>query len=139
IAGSWYIPLDKPNKRGEQTVRLSIEQRGAEVAASILRIDGDTGAHSGVFRDGKWELSHYDGSRPAVISITPTSDGTLQLRERNDRADAKPDERWGPVQVAYRPEAALAKGYKLPADHLAYTSTRETNQGFTFAFPDVDG
>jgi thiol-disulfide isomerase/thioredoxin len=139
IAGSWFIPLEKPNKRGEQTVRFSVEQRGAEVAASLLRVDGDTGAHSGVFKDGKWELSHYDGSRPAVITVTPTKQGTLEIRERNDRADAKPEERWGAPQVAYRPEAALARGYKLPTDHLAYTSTREAKPRFTFSFPDVNG
>lgn len=139
IAGSWFIPLDKANKRGEQTVRLSIEQRGAEVAASILRVDGDTGAHSGVYKDGKWQLSHYDGSRPAVITITPQKDGTLQIRERNDRADARPEDRWGVAQVAYRPEAALARGYRLPADHLAHTRTREQQQRFTFSFPDVNG
>jgi thiol-disulfide isomerase/thioredoxin len=139
IGGSWYIPLDKPNKRGEQTVRFSVEQRGAELAGSVLRVDGDTGAYSGVFQNGRWELSHYDGSRPGVIAVTPKPDGTLEIRERNDRADAKPEERWGAVQIAYRPEAALAKGYKLPTDHLAYTSTREEKPRFTFSFPDVNG
>ncbi|MET0279723.1 MAG: TlpA disulfide reductase family protein [Steroidobacteraceae bacterium] len=139
VGGSWYIPLDTPNKRGEQTVRFSVEQRGAEIAGSVLRVDGDTGAYSGVYRNGKWELSHWDGSRPGVITVTPLPNGTLEIRERNDRADARPEERWGAAQVAYRPDAALAKGYKLPTDHLAYTSTRDTQPRFTFSFPDVNG
>jgi thiol-disulfide isomerase/thioredoxin len=139
VGGSWFIPLDKPNKRGEQTVRFSVEQRGAVIAGSVLRVDGDTGAYSGVYRDGKWELAHWDGSRPGVIAVTPLPDGTLEIRERDDRADAKPEARWGAAQIAYRPEAALAKGYKLPTDHLAYTSTRESQPRFTFSFPDVNG
>ncbi len=49
-----------------------MQQNGAEVAASILRVDGDTGAYSGTYKDGKWVLSHFDGSRPGVITVTPT-------------------------------------------------------------------
>jgi thiol-disulfide isomerase/thioredoxin len=139
VAGSWFIPLDAPNKRGEQTVRFSVEQRGAELAGSVLRVDGDTGAYSGVYQNGRWELSHWDGSRPGVIAVTPRPDGTLEIRERNDKADIKPEERWGAAQIAYRPDAAVAKGYKLPTDHLAYTSTRDVQPRFTFSFPDVNG
>ena len=69
IAGSWIIPLDIPSSKGEKAFRLIVEQRGAEVAASILRVDGDTGAYSGTFKDGKWVLSHFDGSRPGVIEV----------------------------------------------------------------------
>ncbi len=42
IAGSWVIPLDKPSSKGEKAFRLIVEQQGAEVYASILRVDGDT-------------------------------------------------------------------------------------------------
>src|SRR5580658_3531804 len=52
VAGSWEIPLDKPNAKGEKTQRLIVEQKGAEVSASILRVDGDTGALNGTYKDG---------------------------------------------------------------------------------------
>ncbi len=86
IAGNWEIPLDAPSSKGEKAFRFVIEQRGAEVAASILRIDGDTGAFSGTFKDGKWLLSHYDGSRPGVIVVTPQTDGTLEVLQGGGRA-----------------------------------------------------
>src|SRR5262249_4661471 len=79
IAGSWEIPLETPSSKGEKAFRFIVKQNGAEVAASILRVDGDTGAFSGTYQDGKWVLSHFDGSRPGVIVVTPRSDGTLQV------------------------------------------------------------
>jgi len=42
IAGSWEIPLEAPSAKGEKAFRFIVEQHGAEVAASILRVDGDT-------------------------------------------------------------------------------------------------
>ncbi|PMZ76940.1 hypothetical protein, partial [Pseudomonas sp. FW306-02-H05-AB] len=59
-----------------------VQQRGDELAASILRIDGDTGAYTGAFKDGKWVLSHFDGSRPGVIVVTPKADGTLDVQQQ---------------------------------------------------------
>ena len=50
IAGTWVIPLDAPSSKGEKAFRLIVQQQGAEVAASILRIDGDTGSYSGTSR-----------------------------------------------------------------------------------------
>ena len=91
IAGTWVIPLDTPSSKGEKAFRLIVQQQGAEVAASILRIDGDTGAYSGTYRDGKWVLSHFDGGRPGVITVTPAADGTLKV-----------------VQLLSRPGAAAA-------------------------------
>jgi hypothetical protein len=49
IGGSWIIPLDAPSSKGEKAFRFIVQQHGADVAASILRIDGDTGAYSGTF------------------------------------------------------------------------------------------
>jgi thiol-disulfide isomerase/thioredoxin len=79
IAGSWILALPKPSAKGEKACHCVVEQRGAEVAASILRVDGDTGAYSGTYKDGKWVLSHFDGSRPGVIEVTPQQDGTLEV------------------------------------------------------------
>jgi thiol-disulfide isomerase/thioredoxin len=147
IAGVWEIPLSAPSSKGEKAFRFIVEQKGAEVAATILRVDGDTGAYSGVFKDGKWVLSHYDGSRPGVIVVTPTAAGTLEIQQRVDRPGAAtenayasaPDGRYAPTLVAYRPEVAREKGFPEPANHLTHTVPRDPNEKFTFAFPDLDG
>ncbi|HVY80538.1 MAG TPA: TlpA disulfide reductase family protein [Steroidobacteraceae bacterium] len=153
IAGSWEIPLDTPTSKGEHAFRFIVEQRGAEVAASILRVDGDTGAYSGAYRDGKWVLSHYDGSRPGVIEVTPTKDGTLEIVQRVDRpqpaaasdheqrygGESVPDGRYAQKLVAYRPDVARAKGLPEPANFLTHTTVRDPKEKFTFNFPDVEG
>lgn len=131
IAGSWEIPLDKPNAKGEKTQRLIVQQSGAEVSASILRVDGDTGALNGTYKDGKWLLSHYDGSRPAVMELSLTKDGTLELKQERGRA--------GNRLIAYRTEVARAKGIAEPEDYTTHTTMRDPNEVFTWKFPDVNG
>jgi thiol-disulfide isomerase/thioredoxin len=162
IAGSWEIPLETPSSKGEKAFRFIVEQKGAEVAASILRVDGDTGAYSGTFKDGKWVLSHFDGSRPGVIVVTPRSDGTLQILQSSQRAastatatgltpasyggsaakkydDSPADGRYASQLVAYRSEVARQKGLPAPDNYETHTTARDPNERFTFNFPDVDG
>jgi len=152
IAGSWIIPLDRPSAKGEKAFHFIVEQRGTEVAASILRVDGDTGSYSGSFHDGKWVLSHYDGSRPGVIEVTPNSDGTLQVKQlsfnptaentkpaENAYTVAEADSRYSSNLVAYRSEVAKAKGLPEPENYLAHTTVRDTHEAFAFNFPDVNG
>jgi thiol-disulfide isomerase/thioredoxin len=154
IAGSWEIPLDTPSSKGEKAFRLIVEQNGADVAASILRVDGDTGAYSGTYKDGRWVLSHFDGSRPGVIVIAAAKDGTLQVLQNPDHPD-KPaastgtagktyddsiaDGRYAPALVAYRTEVARAKGLPEPDNYETHTTVRDPNETFTFNFPDVNG
>ncbi len=164
IAGSWEIPLETPSSKGEKAFRLIVEQKGADVAASILRVDGDTGAYSGTFKDGKWVLSHFDGSRPGVIVVTPRTDGTLEVLQNERRAasnaaptdlkatsyggsaggaksydDSPADGRYASQLVAYRPEVARQKGLPQPENYETHTRARDPNERFTFNFPDVDG
>lgn len=147
IGGIWEIPLPAPSSKGEKAFRLNVDQRGAEVAASILRVDGDTGSYSGTYQDGKWILSHFDGSRPGVIEVSPGKDGTLEIRQRVDRPQAPtgnnyetaPDGRYAQVLTAYRPAVARAKGFAEPANFLTHTTARDPNEKFTFDFPDLDG
>lgn len=143
IAGSWEIPLETPSTKGEKAFRFIVDQKGPEVAASILRVDGDTGSYSGTYRDGKWVLSHYDGSRPGVIVVTPAKDGTLEVQQRIDRpqptAGNKDGSRYSAPLVAYRTEVARAKGFPEPADSLAHTTARDAKQKFTFNFTDAHG
>ncbi len=77
INGHWEIPYKSP--KGENAWRLIVRQSGPEVSAAILRVDGDTGTLTGSYKDGKWLLSHFSGSRPFVLKIKPSSDGTLEL------------------------------------------------------------
>ena len=150
IAGVWVIPLAAPSSKGEKAFRFIAEQRGAEVAGSILRIDGDTGAYSGVFKDGKWVLSHFDGGRPGVIEVAPKADGTLEIRQRIDRPGAEAqagneygagqsDGRYAPTLTAYRQDVAEARGLPKPDDFLTHTTARDPTELFRFNFPDVNG
>ena len=157
IAGSWEIPLDTPSSKGEKAFRLIVEQKGADVAASILRVDGDTGAYSGTYKDGKWILSHFDGSRPGVIVVSTHNDGTLEVLQNPERAapagaiagnsaagakgyDNSPaDGRYASRLVAYRTEVARAKGLPEPENYETHTTARDPNERFTFNFPDVNG
>jgi hypothetical protein len=84
IAGTWELPLESTSAKGEKSFHLIVRQNGADAEASILRIDGDTGAYSGTYKDGKWILSHFDGSRPGVIEISAKKDGTLEVVQHNE-------------------------------------------------------
>jgi thiol-disulfide isomerase/thioredoxin len=153
VAGTYVVPLDTPSSKGEKAFRLIVQQKGAEIAASILRIDGDTGSYSGSFKDGKWVLSHFDGGRPGVITVTPAADGTLQVEQQTSRpsvqaaaaannpygADATPDGRYAQVLTAYKADVALAKGLPQPDDFLTHTVARDPNETFTFKYRDVNG
>jgi thiol-disulfide isomerase/thioredoxin len=86
IGGSWIIPLSAPSAKGENAFRFIVKQEGAYVEASILRVDGDTGAYSGYYKDGKWLLSHYDGGRPGVIEVSQAQDGSLEIFQKGGLA-----------------------------------------------------
>jgi hypothetical protein len=77
IDGLWELPHESP--KGEKSWRLIVKQTGAEISASVLRVDGDTGALTGIWQDGKFVASHFDGSRPGLIEITPQTDGSLRV------------------------------------------------------------
>jgi thiol-disulfide isomerase/thioredoxin len=165
IAGSWIIPLDSPSSKGEKAFRFIVQQNGADVAASILRVDGDTGAYSGTYKDGKWVLSHFDGSRPGVIEVSQGNDGTLHILQASARpraaaqesANPAPsqaasataaskayvqdttDSRYASTLVAYRADVAEAKGLPQPENYETHTTARDPNERFTFNFPDVNG
>ena len=134
IAGSWEIPLDSPSAKGEKAFRFIVQQRGPDVAASILRVDGDTGAYSGTYKDGKWVLSHFDGSRPGVIEVSLTKEGTLEILQFTG-----PPGNAATGLVAYRPEMARARGFPEPENYETHTTVRDPNEKFVFNFPDVNG
>jgi thiol-disulfide isomerase/thioredoxin len=156
ISGSWIVPLPTASAKGEKAFRVIVEQHGAEIAASILRVDGDTGSYTGAFKDGKWVLSHFDGSRPGVITIIPNAEGTLEIQQRQERPAAAaaqpvsaksgygvdedaPNGRYAAKLVAYRPDVALAKGLPQPENYETHTTARDPHEKFTFNFPDDHG
>jgi peroxiredoxin len=129
IDGVWEIPHESP--KGEKAWRLIVKQSGRDVSAAILRVDGDTGALTGSYRDGKFVVSHFDGSRPALMEITAAKDGTLDIRQSGSNRDG--------TLTAYRPEVARAKGLPEPSNYTAHTTMRDPNEKFTFSLPDVNG
>jgi len=129
IDGVWTIPYE--SAKGEKAWRFIVQQTGAEVSAAILRVDGDTGALTGGWEQEKFVLSHFDGSRPFRVEVTPKADGSLSILQTSG---GKPNN-----LVAYRPEEARAKGVAEPADFTAHTTMRDPNEVFAFTFPDVDG
>jgi thiol-disulfide isomerase/thioredoxin len=155
VAGSWVVPLPAPSAKGEKAFRFIVEQHGGEIAASILRVDGDTGSYTGGFKDGKWVLSHFDGSRPGVITVIPNADGTLEIDQRANRPPAaqpvsttasaysadenSPNGRNAAKLVAYRADVALAKGLPQPDNYETHTTARDAHEKFTFSFPDDSG
>jgi thiol-disulfide isomerase/thioredoxin len=126
IAGMWVIPAESP--KGEKAWRFIVRQTGTEVSAAILRIDGDTGALTGIYKDGKFLLSHFDSARPMVLEVTPQKDGTLTLLE-NHKTE----------RTAVRSEEARAKGIPEPTDPLKHTSVKDPSEPFQFRFPDLNG
>src|SRR5271167_1455427 len=78
IDGQWEVAVQ--SGKGEKAWRLIVQQKSASnVEAAILRVDGDTGALTGGYKDGKFVLSHFSGGRPALMILTPASDGTLAI------------------------------------------------------------
>jgi thiol-disulfide isomerase/thioredoxin len=130
IAGNWIVPYDSP--KGEKAWRFIVKQSGADVTAAILRVDGDTGALTGTFHDGKWMLSHFDGSRPYLLEVTPAKDGSLAMVQKGGGP------RTGPL-TAYREDVAQAKSLPAPSDYTTHTTMRDPNEVFAYSFPDVNG
>jgi thiol-disulfide isomerase/thioredoxin len=131
ISGVWYLEGVNSSKKGEKAWQFIVRQRGAEVAAAILRIDGDTGTLTGSYADGKFVLSHFSGARPSLLVVTPQEDGTLTLDLGGQRHAG--------VITALRPEQARAKGLPEPTDANQHTGVKDPTQPFNFSFPDLEG
>ena len=127
IDGLWQIGNVRSNK-GESAWRFIVRQSGAEVTAAILRVDGDTGALAGTYRNGKFIVSHFSGARPLVLELTPQKDGTLEIvRNREEK------------MIAVKASEATLKGVAEPTDPSRHSSVKDPTQPFTFAFPDITG
>jgi len=126
IAGLWIIPNNSP--KGEKAWRFVVQQKGGEVSAAILRVDGDTGAITGTYKNGKFVLSHFSGYRPSVLEIAFLKNGDLDILQN------------GKTKLsAVRAEIAQAKGIPLPADSDRHTGVKDASEPFRFSFPDLNG
>jgi peroxiredoxin len=130
IGGIWEIPHDSP--KGEKSWHFIVRQKGPEVAAAILRVDGDTGTLTGTYKDGKFVVSHFSGSRPLLLEIKPGHDNTLEIIPSGAYTVQE-------KLVAYRPADARAKGLPEPTDPDKHTRVKNPAEVFKFSFPDVDG
>lgn len=130
IDGLWEVAVK--SSKGEKAWRMIVQQKSASnVSAAILRVDGDTGALTGEYKDGKFVLSHFSGGRPSLVVMTPAADGTLDI----DMTDLH-----GSSQLtARRPDVARAKGLPPPTDPDKNTSVKDPSQPFRFSFPDLNG
>jgi thiol-disulfide isomerase/thioredoxin len=127
IDGLWTIGAVNSNK-GEQAWRFIVRQSGAEVTAAILRVDGDTGALAGTYRNGKFIVSHFSGARPLVLELTPQKDGSLEiLRNRTEK------------MIAVKEKDAKLTGVSEPTDPSRHSSVKNPTEPFKFAFQDING
>jgi peroxiredoxin len=126
IAGIWKIPTK--SSKGEEAWRFIVRQWGAEVSASILRVDGDTGTLSGTFKDGKVALSHFSGGRPLLLEVTLMPDGTLELLQNGQT-------RMTAVHTSDPRSAQIPE----PTDPKAHTRMKDPSAPFAFRFPDLNG
>jgi peroxiredoxin len=107
---------------------MVVRQTGAQASAAIMRIDGDTGALTGSYRDGTFRLSHFAGVGPETLDITPTGDGALNLL------------RGGKTRlIAVRATDPRAREIADLADPRLHTSVRDPSEKFRFSFPALDG
>jgi peroxiredoxin len=126
ISGTWIVTAR--STKGESAWRFIAQQKGAEVSATILRVDGDTGTLTGSYRGNRFVLSHFSGARPLLLEVTLAGDGTLRLRQ-----NAKYD------LVAARADEPRAKEIGEPTDPTRHTGVKDPSEPFRFSFPDLQG
>jgi thiol-disulfide isomerase/thioredoxin len=126
IDGVWIVKAR--GSKGEEAWRFVARQTGADVEATILRIDGDTGALTGSFDGRRFVLSHFDGSRPLLLEVAANADGTLTLVENK-----------GMESVAVRESTTAAGAIGTPEDPALHTTMRDGGEPFRFSFRDLDG
>jgi thiol-disulfide isomerase/thioredoxin len=129
IEGVWEIQVKSP--KGESAWSFVVNQRGPQIAAAIVRVDGDTGTLAGNYQDGKFVLSHFTGERPLYLEVTPALDGSLQLEIVSFRTKQ--------MLTALRPDMARAKGLSPPDDPMTHTKMKNPAEPLHFSFPDLSG
>jgi thiol-disulfide isomerase/thioredoxin len=124
-SGEWRSPTKR--SKGETAWRFIVRQKGADVSATILRIDGDTGTLSGRFENGRFLISHFSGARPVKYEITQNADGSLQLVQNGNQK-----------LTALKLTDARAQEAK-PTSPTQFTRMKNPSEPFRFSYPDLGG
>ncbi len=130
VSGLWDLE-GVASSKGEKTWRMILRQSGPEISGAILRVDGDTGTLTGSYQVDKFVLSHFSGSRPALLILKPTSDGTMDVSLSGLHGFSE--------MKAVRPAEARAKGLPEPTDADLHTTVKDPKAPFAFSFPDLNG
>ena len=126
LAGNWELR----GMDGKDPVawRMVVRQDGSNVTGAILRLDGDTGALTGTFHNGKLSISHFSGARPSLLEGTLKADGTLDLL-----VDRK-------VKLTGVREAeAAVRGLAPEPDAFHTTTVKDPDDPLQFSAPDLNG
>jgi peroxiredoxin len=121
--GEWEVHSKLP-RAGDQ---LLLQQSGADLKGTILRVDGDVGTLVGRAEGSHFSISHFSGDRPVLLEGTLLADGTLDLTEGATKL------------TAYRPAAARARNLLPPDDPAMFARAHDPEAKFHFSFPDVNG
>jgi peroxiredoxin len=93
-----------------------------------MRVDGDTGAVTGSYRDGRFILGRFVGVGPERLEITPADDGSLEIVQMQRTR-----------LVAVRADDPRARSIAPPTDPRLHTRVKDPSERFRFAFPDLEG
>jgi thiol-disulfide isomerase/thioredoxin len=128
LSGAWILSPETASARNRAVLEAVFRQSGAEVAASVQRVDGDFGALEGRMAGKRFVLSHFDGVRATLLEGELLADGSLvcvldqTLRYHGVRANE-----------------AQARGLPAPPDPTRFTGVKNPEEPFQFTFPDLDG
>ena len=132
IDGVWEVARETPKGEKGLAFDRAAERRGYYMA-TLLRVDGDTGALTGSWQDGAFVVSHFDGARPGLITLTPQADGSLECRTEHRQPERH---RLNGLPCLKLPRA---KGLPEPSNYQTHTTVRDPNEVFTFSFLDTKG
>jgi thiol-disulfide isomerase/thioredoxin len=123
LDGEWEIHTKAPTA-GNQ---LLLQQSGADLKGTILRVDGDEGTLVGRVDGNHFLISHFSGDRAVALEGTLLADGTIDLTQGNSK------------MTAYRPAAARAHNLLAPDDPSMFAKAKDPAAKFRFSFPDLNG
>ena len=135
IDGLWLVPAAS-RKHNEHAWRLIVHQQFSAVSAAVLGVGGDTGALTGSWRDGRWLLSNFSGTRAETASLKPDLAANGDVNLQLDLTDSHGQHSH---YLAYRPETARKLGLPEAADLGNHTTVRDPDEVFAFSFPDLQG
>jgi len=124
LGGEWEV---HSNQGRDVSWQLLLQQSGADLKGTILRVDGDVGTLVGRIDGAHFQISHFAGDRPTLVEGTLLDDGTLDLAQGRAKL------------YALRPAEARARNLPPPPDPSTFAKARNSSERFHFSFPDLDG